>query len=181
MKFGYGLTVTLFSAANVMVLHQAAIALQPVEVNAIAQKITVRISGPEPGTGVIVSKKGNTYTVLTNWHVVDTAGIYTIQTHNGGSYQVKSSQAKRLSGVDLALLQFQSKQNYQLANIGNSEQSTAVNPFTSGNIYAAGWADTDATCTEKRCYQFRSGNITTRLSNPKDGYTWIYSNTLNQE
>ncbi|NJL79459.1 MAG: trypsin-like peptidase domain-containing protein [Richelia sp. SM2_1_7] len=101
MKFAYGLPVIIFGAVNIMMLHQVAVASQS-EVNAIAQKITVRISGPKPGSGVIVDKQGNTYTVLTNWHVVDTAGTYTIQPQNGGSYQIKSSQVKRLSGVDLA-------------------------------------------------------------------------------
>ena len=51
----------------------------------IAKKITVRIEGAgDPGSGVIVKKDGNRYTVLTAWHVVkdnrigEEVGIITI-------------------------------------------------------------------------------------------------------
>ena len=172
MKFAYGLPVILLAATNVMVFHEVAVPLEPTQVNAIAKKITVPISGPEAGTGVLVEKKGNTYTVLTNWHVVDTKGTYTIQIENGGTYRIKSSQVQRLSGVDLAVFQFQSNQNYQPANIANSDRITEGT-----TVHAAGWADTDAVC-EQRCYQFRSGNISTRLANAKDGYAWIYTNSI---
>jgi tetratricopeptide (TPR) repeat protein len=40
------------------------------QVDATAEKITVLIDSPEPGSGVIIKKEGNTYTVLTANHVV---------------------------------------------------------------------------------------------------------------
>ena len=36
----------------------------------IAQAITVRIEGATQGSGVLVNREGNRYTVLTAWHVV---------------------------------------------------------------------------------------------------------------
>ncbi|MDJ0796416.1 MAG: trypsin-like peptidase domain-containing protein [Calothrix sp. MO_167.B12] len=172
MKFAYGLPVMLLGVTNVMVLHQVAVALEPPQVNAIAKKITVRISGPEAGSGVIVKKRGNTYIVLTNWHVVDTPGTYTIQTQNGRRYQVSSNQVQRLPRVDLAVFQFQSNQIYETANIANSDK--VVEGTT---VYAAGWADTDAVCLQ-RCFQSRPGNLSVRLPNAKDGYYWIYTNII---
>ena len=172
MKFGYVLPLILFGAVNLMQSHEL-IALEPTEVNAIAQKITVRISGPEAGSGIIVNKEGNTYTVLTNWHVVDTTGTYSIQTQNGASYRVNSSEMKRLPNVDLALFQFQSNQNYQAADI--IPDSGKV--MEGATVYAAGWLDPDAICPQ-RCFQSRSGTLSVRLSNAKDGYGWIYTNII---
>lgn len=37
----------------------------------IAEGITVRIEGATQGSGVLVKKEGNRYTVLTAWHVVE--------------------------------------------------------------------------------------------------------------
>ncbi len=172
MKFAYGLPTILLGAAHVMVSHQVVVALEPPEIKAIAEKITVRISGPEAGSGVIVEKEGSIYTVVTNEHVVDTTGKYTIQTQDGRRYPVKSNQVTRLYGVDLAVFQFQSNQNYQTANIANSDKVTE-----GSTVYAAGWADTDAVCLQ-RCFQSRPGNLSVRLTNAKDGYSWIYTNSI---
>ncbi|KST62779.1 hypothetical protein BC008_20220 [Mastigocoleus testarum BC008] len=153
--------------------YRFVVALEPTEVNAIAQKITVRISGPEAGSGIIVNKEGNTYTVLTNWHVVDTTGIYRIQTQNGASYRINSSEIKRLPNVDLAFFQFQSNRNHQPANM--VPDSGKVTEGTT--VYAAGWLDPDAICPQ-RCFQSRPGTLSVRLPNAKDGYGWIYTNII---
>lgn len=102
MKFTYGLSAALIGAAVVVVQSQFVAALTTPE---IARAITVRIDGPLPGSGVIVERLGNTYTVVTNWHVVKEAGTYTIQTQDGQSYTVNSTDVRRLPGVDLAVLQ----------------------------------------------------------------------------
>ncbi|MDJ0735432.1 MAG: trypsin-like peptidase domain-containing protein [Nostocaceae cyanobacterium] len=174
MKFAYGLPVILLAATNVMVVHQVAVALEPPQVNAIAKKITVRISGPEAGTGVMVKKEGNNYTVLTNWHVVDTPGTYIIQTQNGRRYRINYSEVTRLSEeVDLAVVEFQSKQNYETAKIGNSDKVTEGT-----TVHAAGWVTPDRVCLEPRCYNFSTGNLIGIRNRSKDGYGWIYSNEV---
>lgn len=57
------------------------------EIREIAEAITVRIDGPgneqNNGSGTIVKREGNVYTVLTTWHVIDAPGRYTIQTSDG--------------------------------------------------------------------------------------------------
>ena len=173
MKFGYVLPAILLGVANVMALHQATVALTATEVEDIAKQITVRIDGPKNGTGVIIDKQGNTYTVLTNWHVVQAKGNYTVQTQDGRRpYQFSSSQVQRLSGVDLAQLTFTSNQNYRVADRGNSNPNQLL---TGTKVYVAGWAEPDNRC-RKRCWQFRSGNISGRLTTAKNGYNLSYTN-----
>ena len=171
MKFAYGLPTILLGAASVIVLHQATVAQTQAEViEEIAKQITVRIDGPKNGTGVIIDKQGNTYTVLTNWHVVQAKGNYTVQTQDGRRYQFSYSQVQRLSEVDLAQLTFTSNQNYRVADRGNSNQLSIDT-----KVYVAGWAEPDNRCTQ-RCWQFRSGNISGRLNTAKNGYTLSYTN-----
>ena len=64
-------TLGIASATTAVVLHQsAAIAQDASAVARIAKAITVRIEGSTQGSGVIVKREGNRYTVLTAWHVV---------------------------------------------------------------------------------------------------------------
>ncbi|MBC6481096.1 MAG: hypothetical protein GDA56_28335 [Hormoscilla sp. GM7CHS1pb] len=67
----------------------------------VAQEITVRIDGPAPGSGAIVGKRDNIYTVVTNCHVVKKPGTYTIVTHAGSQRQSQyvSAWGGRLSNV----------------------------------------------------------------------------------
>ena len=44
--------------------------IDPEAVADIANKITVRVEGAIQGSGVLVKKQGNIYTVLTSWHVI---------------------------------------------------------------------------------------------------------------
>lgn len=54
-----------------LVVAQAPAHAQSAEaVGRIAQSITVRIEGATQGSGVLVKRQGNRYTVLTAWHVV---------------------------------------------------------------------------------------------------------------
>ena len=174
MKFSSQLPTAIIATTIAVISPQVTVALTAVEVNNIASQVTVRISGPKPGgTGVIVKKQGNTYTVVTNWHVVDTAGTYTIQTQDGKRYQVNSKKMRRLPGVDLAILQFNSNQTYQPAKIADSKQ---IKEGTT--VHAAGWMTPSRSCQESRCYNFSTGVINRILNSAKDGYGWVYSNEI---
>jgi hypothetical protein len=76
MNFTRGLPAALIGAAATIVLVQPQIAqaLKPSEISARAKEITVRIDGPKNGSGVIFERTGNTYSLLTNKHVVETKG-----------------------------------------------------------------------------------------------------------
>ncbi|MFN5895246.1 MAG: trypsin-like peptidase domain-containing protein, partial [Dolichospermum sp.] len=73
------------------------------------------------GSGVIIAKNGNTYTVLTANHVVKKAvyGDYQIITYDGQKYEMESAQT--LGKLDLALVKFTSSKNYPLAKIADSQ------------------------------------------------------------
>ena len=102
-----------------------------------ARQISVRvISNPGTGSGVIVHHKLNTYTVLTNDHVVaDTRDqIYFILTHDGIKHSALQIYPKDFGSLDVALLQFQSNLKYQVATFGSIK-----NLYIGETIYAAGF------------------------------------------
>ena len=138
IKFTYGLPVALLGAAVVVVQSQRAVASIPQPVRDIADKITVRIDGANGGSGIIIKSAGNTYTVLTCWHVVDKKGNYTVRTGDGKTYQVNYSTVKRIGNIDLAEFQFTSNENYRPVEIGNSGEVSA-----GSTVYAFGWAAPD--------------------------------------
>ena len=174
MKLYYGLPVVLLGIATVIIQPQVAVTQTPAEVNAIARQITVRIDGTNTGTGVIINRQGNTYSVLTNEHVVRLKGNYTIQTPDGRRYNFNQSIVKYFPGVDLAVLQFNSTENYRTSDLGNSQQLSEGT-----TIYVAGWADPDAGSSE-RGYKFLPGGISEIVKNPKEGYAWVYTNQTRQ-
>ncbi|MBN3897195.1 MAG: tetratricopeptide repeat protein [Nostoc sp. NOS(2021)] len=168
MNFARSLPAILVGAAVVLVKPQIALSLTPVEVNNIAQTVTVRIDGDGIGSGVIFECKGETYFVLTNRHVVSRDGRYEIHTQDGGSYPVYYS--KEVPGLDLAVLQFNSKKNYPIASLGNSDQ------ISEGmTVYVVGWADR-LPGIDERSYQFTDGSIRSRLKKPDEGYALVYNN-----
>jgi tetratricopeptide (TPR) repeat protein len=91
------------------------------KVDQIAQQITVRIDSKLSGTGsgVIVARQGNTYTVLTAEHVVPKPDQYTVITPDGQSHAVRMETVKQFEGVDLAVLKFSSPQTYSVATLAN--------------------------------------------------------------
>ena len=156
-----------------IVQTQIALSLSSLEVNKIAKEITVRIDGQGKGSGVIVLRKGNTYGVITNFHVVENPGQYTIKTVDGEFHSVDSSQIKRLLGADLALVFFESKRNYFVAELGDSDRLQEGQ-----QIYIAGYPG-EQTVANERTYRFYPENLIGFLSQSsvKDGYELIYKGT----
>ncbi len=103
----------------------------------IASQVTVRIIAEGGGgSGVIVGRHGQTYTVLTNEHVVanSRAKDYKILTVDGTIHSGIWEQGFRFGEADLAIVQFSSKSNYQVVVLGNS------NALSLGDrLYAAGF------------------------------------------
>ncbi|MCZ8225925.1 MAG: tetratricopeptide repeat protein [Microcystis sp. LE19-84.1B] len=120
------------------------------KLEAKAKGFTVRIdsSSTANGSGVIIAKKGNIYTVLTADHVLcenkeesqDAASkpcpdnTYTVVTSDGKTRNIEKSTIIRQEGVDLAVFQFESQDNYPVAEIAN------YNPNTDDFVFAAGFA-----------------------------------------
>jgi tetratricopeptide (TPR) repeat protein len=83
-----------------------------------AKQFTVRIDYPDGnGSGIIMAKNGETYYVLTAKHVVEQQEEYQIVTPDDKKHQVEPNNIKTLKGADLAVLQFQSGEMYQLATL----------------------------------------------------------------
>ncbi|HEY9702637.1 MAG TPA: serine protease [Allocoleopsis sp.] len=90
-----------------------------------AQEITVRIlTNYGGGSGVIIGKKGNIYTVLTNDHVLsqNDNNEYIILTADGKKYQGKWIKNINFQDLDLALLEFNSAVNYPVVKRGNYQE-----------------------------------------------------------
>ena len=88
----------------------------------IAQAITVRIEGATQGSGVLVKRESNRYTVLTAWHVVSgqRAGEeLDVYAPDGQRHSVEPGSIQRLGQVDMAVLTFVSSETYELARVGD--------------------------------------------------------------
>ena len=145
-------------------------ALSPEEVNLRAKQITVRIDGASVGSGSLINYSDDVYTVLTNWHVIKNSGKYIVQTIDGRKHQVAPTSIKQLPGLDLAILQFTSNQNYQLAEMGDS-----ANLNEGQNIYFAGYPG-ELRKEDNRYYRFFPANLVGILpKSTENGYSLVYN------
>jgi tetratricopeptide (TPR) repeat protein len=173
MKFYSGFAPVLFGVSIALVQSQIATAQSSADVAKIAKQITVLIDSENPGSGIIIKRDGTTYTVLTAAHVVrKSENKYEIVTPDDKRYLLKYTTVKLLPETDLAVLQFTSNQTYNVAKIGNSEQSTE------GTIaYVAGFPIAKSKSISRSIYNFTEGKITANASQPlNDGYGLVYSN-----
>ncbi|MBD2140296.1 tetratricopeptide repeat protein [Anabaena sp. FACHB-1250] len=102
-------------------------------IDQIAQEITVLIPNANPndiGSGVIIAQKGNIYYVLTADHVIwnrdekKLKNKLEIVAPDNQRYALNVSNAKRMPGVDLAVVQFTSNQKYQVTTLANYSLNT---------------------------------------------------------
>jgi tetratricopeptide (TPR) repeat protein/S1-C subfamily serine protease len=110
------------------------------EVDGKARNITVFIQQPngENGSGVIIARKDDNYsvyTVLTNNHVVNQKGNYEILAPDGQCYPVKSNTVKTLPGLDVGVLQFTSKQPYEVATLADYDLESQESRW----VFVSGW------------------------------------------
>jgi S1-C subfamily serine protease len=158
-----------------LVIVQPAIAKTAKEVAQIAIPTTVQINNIVApnlgGSGVIISKKGKTYTVLTANHVVTNPNSeYVIRTSKGKEYKVTAVKGFRNneSGPDLAVVMFESEEEYSVAPISNSDEATI-----GSGVYISGYPVASVGINERR-YSFTSGIITTEGISDSKGYTLRY-------
>jgi tetratricopeptide (TPR) repeat protein len=174
MNFSNKLPIALIGTIATIVIVQptAVLAISADEVGKIAKSITVLIDSKEPGSGVIVKRNGNTYTVLSARHVFkDPQAKYEIVTPDNQRYSLNYSSVKKLPNIDLAVVEFTSNQTYGVAKIGNSDLATEGKA-----AYVAGFPKTSA-AINRSIYNFTDGRITANASRPlEDGYALVYSN-----
>ena len=131
-------TLGITTVTTAVLLQQTpAIAQDASAVARIAKAITVRIEGATQGSGVLVKKEGNLYTVLTAWHVVSgnqPGEELAIYTHDGKEHQLEQGSIQRLGEVDMAVLTFSSGSAYEVASVGEIKKVKYDDP-----IYVAGF------------------------------------------
>jgi tetratricopeptide (TPR) repeat protein len=148
----------------------AAVALSPVEIGRIAKQVTIQIAGCTQGSGAIVQKNGNIYTVLTVAHGLKSSGCE-IVTPDDAKHRV--TQIKVFPNqVDLAVVTFTSTKNYPVAKlIDNSDRVEAGEP-----IYVAGFPVN--TAISKSVLTLVKGAVASNsmtIQQPQ-GYSLTYSN-----
>lgn len=162
----FGLVVTTVLISNVL----PAAALSPVEIQNIARSTTIQITNCSFGSGVIIRKNGNTYTVLTVAHTVRNPNCR-ITTPDNNKYQI--GQIKTFpGGVDLAVFTFNSDRDYPVARLIDNSDRVEVGE----TIYVSGFPLSSA--IKSSAFAFIKGDV---VSNPPTqqqgkGYSLIYSN-----
>jgi tetratricopeptide (TPR) repeat protein len=171
------LSAAILGVGFALVQSLPAQALTKVEVGKVAQSVTVMIQNAQnpqdAGSGVIIKREGETYTVLTAHHVVQQSLSFKLMTPDKKLYPVVQGSIQPLLGVDLALVQFKSAGAYGVAKMGDSAQNPSgsasfVSGFPASNV--------NAVISEPE-YYFTSGEIVANASRPnKEGYALAYSN-----
>jgi tetratricopeptide (TPR) repeat protein len=175
----YLLPTALFGTVALIGQISPAMAMSPVEVQQIAKQTTVQIAGcdwakptlRERGSGVIIQKSGNTYTVLTVAHVVQKNGCE-IVAPDERKYRVTQVKAFP-NNIDLAVVNFTSNNNYPVAKlIDNSDRVEAGEP-----IYVSGFPVSTASNTS--VFTFIKGDVISNSAKQQGkGYSLICSNNI---
>jgi tetratricopeptide (TPR) repeat protein len=161
-------------SATIALIQPANIAATAPEIAKTAKAITVQIIEPgSQGSGAILQRQGDIYTVLTAAHVVKNRGAkFTISTADGQKYPIVSNSIRLASAdLDLAVFKFRAASAYPTAKLGKS------NSLTEGmDLYVAGYPRaTEA--IDKSVFLFRTGTVSANSTQALDkGYSLIYSN-----
>lgn len=140
-----------------------------------ARSITVKVLSEESwGSGILIQRQGEVYTVLTNQHVLDTGTKYRIQTHDGIVYSASPETAIGFQGNDLALIQFRSpNKTYSIATLAQK-----LKLAVGDEVFAAGFPfDTDKAQTTG--FKFTKGQLSLLIDKSLDGgYQIGYTNAV---
>lgn len=147
----------------------------------LSKTITVKISAKELlGSGTLLQRKGQIYTVITNAHVLRAAKPpYQIQTPDGRVYQASVLQVTEFQKDDLAVLQFRSSDVvYPVANVKDTSSLQVGDEVFVGGFTSNVTAQKLSTQTDKD-FMFTSGRISLLLDKALDqGYQIGYTNDV---
>jgi S1-C subfamily serine protease len=145
------------------------------ELRTLAHGITVKIySGNTSGSGIILKKDDNLYTVITNDHVLSRGkNDYRVQTADNQIYSATIIPNPQFNNYDLGLLRFSSNRRYQVATLGNS------NNLQKGDLVMAAGYPITANVNVDNGFNFTQGLITMIASKSlEDGYQIGYTNMI---
>jgi serine protease Do len=141
-----------------------------------ARNITVKvISDDNWGSGILVRRQGDSYTVLTNQHVLWIGENFTVQTPDGKSHAAKRDSKTGFGKNDLGMIHFTStpKNAYPIANLGCSLKLPSGTP-----VFAAGFP-LPLTEQSTKGFKFTSGSISLISQKAfEGGYQVGYSNSI---
>jgi S1-C subfamily serine protease/lipoprotein NlpI len=165
---GIGTTIAIIQPQSAIAATKTA-----TEIAETARTITVLISdGQMQGSGVILQRQGNVYTVLTAAHVVKAPSSYKITTPDGQEYLAIDSSRRIATGkIDVAVIKFKSASKYPTATLGN------CHALRSGmDLYVAGFPAATRVLT-KSVFVFREGRVSANSDRTfENGYSLVYSN-----
>jgi WD40 repeat protein len=167
----------LATVATLLTVPQQLRAMSPYEVAEIAKEITVIIRGPgSPGSGTIIGRKGNTYFVLTAAHVVNNISPTEeadVEAYNKRLYPINTRKITLVPDVDLAILEFTSKEEFKVIEIGNSENLRAL-----ASIYVAGYPLEGQAMRGN--FNITQGTVSSLDTFNNSGYDLVYTNVTRE-
>jgi tetratricopeptide (TPR) repeat protein len=172
-----GLTAALICYADL------AVAKTPAEIELIARSVTMEIrllKDDSFGSGIIIRRQGDLYTLITNRHVVcghriekcthlPSGETYILKLGLRKEHRVSTQSVKLLSSdLDLAIIQFRSNRAYLVAEVADP------NSLKVGDaVYTSGYPLTSPG------FSFNFGNaiavVNKRLKGDQGGYTIVYN------
>lgn len=165
----------ILGTVTALIIVQPAFAKTAREVAQVAVPTTVQINNTLGaglgGSGVIIAKDDKTYTVLTAYHVVANPNTeYTIKTSKGNDHSVKSIKSLQTgeNTPDLAIVIFESNEEYAIAPLSNSDEATI-----GSGVYISGYPLPSVGGTERE-YAFTNGQVTNVRNSDPEGYTLRY-------
>jgi serine protease Do len=171
-----GLLVGTTVAAIALAQPMSVFAKTAKEVAQVAVPTTVRIDNPLGadlgGSGVIIAKSGNTYTVLTCNHVLKNPNLeYQIYTSKKKTYKVTqvTNLQKTESDPDLAIAKFESAEEQAVAPVSDSDEAGI-----GSGVYISGYPKSIETEGERE-YEFTNGQVSSRPDKRAGGYTMRYT------
>jgi S1-C subfamily serine protease len=172
------LPLFLSTGVTIAIMHSPVRAKSAEEVGEIARAITVKIEaktadGRNPGgSGVILKKEGDVYTVLTAAHVLPSGAQYSLTTPDGQKYLPVAGSVRLASNdIDLAILKFKSSNSYNTSKLGNSNKLKL-----STEIQVAGFPAPTRVITQS-VFVITEGKVVSN-SNKEfiNGYSLLYGN-----
>jgi tetratricopeptide (TPR) repeat protein len=168
----------VWSGVALVAFAPPVVAKTPAEIETVAKAVTVKIEHNDKiGTGVIVHKQGQVYSLVTNRHVVCGSGLcdqlpsgrqYRLSLPDGQQIQVSTNDIQLLGqGLDLAVIQFASNRSYPLARLADPGKFRAQD-----EVFTAGFPEIS------RQFGFDEGTaiavVNRRIKGDRGGYSVVY-------
>lgn len=168
------------------IAHRASTRLSKQQLQLLSQAITVKIFASDSeliGSGTLLKREGQVYTVITNAHVKRSANPpYKVQTASGQVYQASVLPATEFKDNDLAVLQFNSSNViYKVATVRDMSALKVGDEVFVGGFISNGRSEKVSHPAEqdKNNFVFTDGKISLLLGKAlKGGYQIGYTNDV---